>query len=253
MVSMGLDPMNFAGAAFSAIFFNFAPGSTVGWTRFWLTYQVAWQTYPTWFTPLGVATIEMCKHKGELYRAEMPRYKELAENFYKVVCLRGCCRGPPLLPQDEWSETTTTEKIGGHYWYAAEEGTFTFSGYLQTLLRLCGSSARVFSTLSGQRLVPYQCAVLSEEWDAVEARFKDLFAAQCSAYRFLRGGSGAPKLKTDVEPRFVPETDHRIEPTKLSIDDFMIFKVENKTFLDFKCAQDNFIDPRLTRKAAEAP
>eukprot|EP00929_Paragymnodinium_shiwhaense_P086433 TRINITY_DN4694_c0_g1_i10.p2 TRINITY_DN4694_c0_g1~~TRINITY_DN4694_c0_g1_i10.p2 ORF type:complete len:188 (+),score=33.56 TRINITY_DN4694_c0_g1_i10:203-766(+) len=184
---------------------------------------------------------------------EKPWLEPIAENFYKIVCLRGCCRGPPLIPFDEPSETTTIEQIGGWYWQANEEGMFTFPAYLQKLIRTCGSDTRVFSSLDGRRLVPYQAAVLRSEWDLIEKKLKDLFSAQCSAYRFLRGGSGAPKLKAEVNARFVSESKPLSEPTKLSLDDFMIFKVEHNTFLDFQVAQDNFINPNAVRKPAEYP
>eukprot|EP00929_Paragymnodinium_shiwhaense_P055541 TRINITY_DN27824_c0_g1_i1.p1 TRINITY_DN27824_c0_g1~~TRINITY_DN27824_c0_g1_i1.p1 ORF type:complete len:395 (-),score=83.77 TRINITY_DN27824_c0_g1_i1:281-1465(-) len=253
MVGMGVDWLNFANAAFMSVIMNYSKGIDENSTRLRYTYRCAWQTYPEWFNKVACMFFEMTMKKGELFTAEMPRLLPIAEQFYKIICLRGCCRGPPLLPQEEWSEGATSEKLGGFYWSAADDSTFTFSTYMQKLMRICGSDARVFCTMSGQRLVPYQAAVLADEFEKVETRFRELFSAQCSAYRFLRGGSGAPKLRADIEARFVPESISLPEPTKLSIDDFLIFKVEQNTFVDFQCAQDSFVVPSIHRKAAEYP
>eukprot|EP00929_Paragymnodinium_shiwhaense_P018959 TRINITY_DN13075_c0_g4_i1.p1 TRINITY_DN13075_c0_g4~~TRINITY_DN13075_c0_g4_i1.p1 ORF type:complete len:394 (-),score=48.27 TRINITY_DN13075_c0_g4_i1:440-1621(-) len=252
-VSLGEDWLDFAHASKTAMFVSHRPGKTEGSTVISYSLRSAWDSYPPFFSQLAKIFAGLSEEEAKVYLNEMPRLHPIISTFYTVVSLRGCCRGPPLIPHLERSEVTTAEQIGGYYWESHEKGCVAFGTYLMQLLKLCDTNARVFTSLNGQRLVPYQVAVLTSAWKEVEPSLKKLFAAQCSAYRFMRGGSGAPKLKVDLEARFACENNPLSEPTKLSIDDFMIFKIEHKTFVDFQVAQDSFVDRHMPRKAAEYP
>ena len=50
----------------------------------------------------------------------------------------------------------------------------------------------------GQRLVPYQCVVARQEWEAAKDRFVNAFLLQKKAYRRANGGSSAPSFHVDA-------------------------------------------------------
>eukprot|EP00929_Paragymnodinium_shiwhaense_P018955 TRINITY_DN13075_c0_g2_i2.p1 TRINITY_DN13075_c0_g2~~TRINITY_DN13075_c0_g2_i2.p1 ORF type:complete len:393 (-),score=39.39 TRINITY_DN13075_c0_g2_i2:86-1264(-) len=252
-VGLGADWLDFAHAASTAQYMHYAPGEDAGSTIVSYTFPTAWHSYPSFFNTAAKVLASASENFSKVLVDQMPSLHATVDQFYTFLSLRGCCRGPPLLPCDERSEITSSERIGGYYWQPSDKGCSAFPVYLQKMITACGSSARVFNTLDGQRLVPYQVAVLSSEWSQAEGALRKLFAAQCSAYRFMKGGSGAPKLKVDLEPRFSFESTPLSEPTRLSVDDFMIFKMENKTFVDFQLAQDSFVKGPVARKAAEYP
>ena len=79
---------------------------------------------------------------------------------------------------------------------------FLLSEYLTLFLQRIGDHATMFQFLDGQELLPYQCAVLEEQWRIVRSRFRRAYALQKTAYRHARGGSTAPALCEDVAPRF---------------------------------------------------
>mmetsp|Transcript_43698 Transcript_43698/g.104218 ORF Transcript_43698/g.104218 Transcript_43698/m.104218 type:complete len:123 (-) Transcript_43698:364-732(-) len=59
--------------------------------------------------------------------------------------------------------------------------------------------------MDGQRLVPYQCVVARQEWEAAKDRFVNAFLLQKKAYRRANGGSSAPSFHVDVQPRAAPD------------------------------------------------
>eukprot|EP00929_Paragymnodinium_shiwhaense_P018949 TRINITY_DN13075_c0_g1_i2.p1 TRINITY_DN13075_c0_g1~~TRINITY_DN13075_c0_g1_i2.p1 ORF type:complete len:394 (-),score=65.14 TRINITY_DN13075_c0_g1_i2:398-1579(-) len=255
-VGLGENWLDFSHASKTAWFGTHRQGKTADSTSYSCTFKSSWEAYPPFITQVAKMMAAYTEPEAEVMLKEMPRLRDIAAGFYTVVTLRGCCRGPPLLPHLERSQTTTEKEIGGYYWEAPQKGgCLPFSTVLLHLLKTCGSNAQVFTSMYGQRLVPYQVAVLTSSWMDVEAPLQQLWTAQCSAYRFVRGGSGAPKLAADLKARIASENIPMSEPTRLSIDDFMIFKMENKTFVDFQVAQDNFVDRHLSlpRKAHEYP
>ena len=50
-------------------------------------------------------------------------------------------------------------------------------------------------TLDGQTLVPYQCVVRRDAWEAVRQRFNEAYPLQKTAYRHANGSSGAPGMQ----------------------------------------------------------
>eukprot|EP00435_Cladocopium_sp_Y103_P034158 s1161_g8.t1 len=61
----------------------------------------------------------------------------------------------------------------------------------------------VYETLDGRPLVPYQCAVSRQAWNQIREHFIACFLVGKTAYRRANGGSTAPTLHEDVEPRFL--------------------------------------------------
>lgn len=70
---------------------------------------------------------------------------------------------------------------------------------------LLGEKVNVFSSLDGRQLVPYQAAVLRQQWLRIRTIFSDAFSLQKTAYRRANGGTTAPNVHEDVKPRFVPQ------------------------------------------------
>ena len=82
---------------------------------------------------------------------------------------------------------------------------FLFSQYLQLFLEaLLGEQIDVYSTLDGRQLVPYQAAVLRQQWLRIRTVFNDAFSLQKTAYRRANGGTTAPNVHEDVKSRFLP-------------------------------------------------
>ena len=80
---------------------------------------------------------------------------------------------------------------------------FWLSQYLQKFLEGLGeTSVKTYQSLDGQILLPYQCAVMQNEWSQVRDRFKAAFILQRSAYRRTYGGTAAPKFVEGVKARF---------------------------------------------------
>lgn len=70
---------------------------------------------------------------------------------------------------------------------------------------LLGEKVNVFSSLDGRQLVPYQAAVLRQQWLRIRTMFSDAFSLQKTAYRRANGGTTAPNVHEDVKPRFVSQ------------------------------------------------
>lgn len=87
---------------------------------------------------------------------------------------------------------------------------FLFSQYLEIFLEyLLGERIDVFSSLDGRQLVPYQAAVLRQQWSRIRTVFSDAFSLQKTAYRRANGGTTAPNVHEDVKPRFLPHGNAR--------------------------------------------
>ena len=88
---------------------------------------------------------------------------------------------------------------------------FLFCQYLEMFLEfLLGERTEVFSSLDGRQLVPYQAAVLRQQWLRIRTVFSDAFSLQKTAYRRANGGTTAPNVHEDVRPRFLPHTANAV-------------------------------------------
>lgn len=169
--------------------------------------------YPTWATQhfSKLANMEKNNFMKYLKAQDLPRLCEVDRTYYTVLHLRGCNRGVPLLPsQDEItkdSDSSTYVVISGEdgsdsYWVRWSDSTFTFEAYLRQLLARCEIELNVFTELSGRKLVPYQVAVLTHEWESCKDQVIAAFHKQQRAYRRMNGGVSAPRVGEAHDARF---------------------------------------------------
>jgi len=139
-----------------------------------------------------------------------PNFEQLAQKYsYMVLAMRKCCRGPPLVPEahpgseppsaidDAWLHTLS--------WRSSEEGMpFHLTTHLKHLLKLCGEETDiVYDRLDGHELMSYQVVVRRCIWPRIWPLLQPILKKHQSVYRHVRGGTAAPFLQADVEPRFV--------------------------------------------------
>ena len=162
-------------------------------------------------------------------------------SFYTILHLRGCNRGVPLLPiHDEQAQAIcqldsnacvliTGEDGLDSYWMRWTEQTFTFRTYLQEFLSRSNIRLNVYTELSGRKLVPYQVAVSTQEWDACKNDVLAAFHKQQRAYRRMNGGVSAPRVGEATEARF----QHlEPKPKKLCFASTSADVVVRRTFID---------------------
>jgi len=234
------------GIVLNAFTATMQPGKSEGSTLVRYSFRCPWNEYPEWFTPVSAHLVDLMLEKSIRLQQEQPRLQPMAESFYTILTLRGCSRGLPLLPQETCSERSTQTRVGDFFWQPTPDKGFVLASYMQQFLRRTGSDVKVFHTMYGEHLMPYQAAILTEDWERVQEGFRDVFRSQCSAYRLLRGGSGAPKIRTDVGPRFSQDST----ASSSEEEDCVIVAEERNTFLQIREAQD---PSTLRRKAAEYP
>mmetsp|Transcript_66618 Transcript_66618/g.168826 ORF Transcript_66618/g.168826 Transcript_66618/m.168826 type:complete len:395 (-) Transcript_66618:73-1257(-) len=250
MVPSGSESIDMGGGVvYSATFMTLEPGRDQTSTIVNFSFKCPWAEYPEWFTPISASLVEMMRQKAATLNKVKSHLLPIAQDFYTILTLRGCSRGLPLLPQATVCPISTSVQIGGFFWQPLQADGFSLPSYMQNFLRRAGLEAKVFHTMYGERLMPYQAIVLTEDWERIRDRFQEIFKAQCSAYRLLNGGSGAPKLRSDVGPRFSSDSTASSEEAE----DCIIVAEENKTFLQLREVRESWPATRLPRKAAEYP
>lgn len=126
---------------------------------------------------------------------------------YIVVGIRRCSKGPPLLPRrrcDASDITISTE------WMEAEKGGVRFGlpEYLRTFLKRLGvTDIPIYNRLHGRQIVRYQAVVQAQDWERAWSILETPFRTQRAAYRHTYGGSNAPDITMDMEPKFVAPDD----------------------------------------------
>mmetsp|Transcript_41370 Transcript_41370/g.92530 ORF Transcript_41370/g.92530 Transcript_41370/m.92530 type:complete len:410 (+) Transcript_41370:99-1328(+) len=144
----------------------------------------------------------------------VPDLRALDENFYLVLTIQSCKRGLPLIPLVRDGNATVTiaagERLGLGRWVRFNpelcgSSKFHLSEYIKSLLNSVGEHIDAFKSLDGRKLMPYQCAVRRDQWNLLRRRFIEVFLLQKTAYRRANGGSTAPSLHEDVDPRFAPD------------------------------------------------
>ncbi|CAE7762871.1 mucK [Symbiodinium sp. CCMP2456] len=154
-----------------------------------------------------------------LNRPGITDLRALDENMYTVLSIHSCKRGPPLLPlapgSTEPAAVTikTDERSQLGEWSRTPlgpDGKFRLVSFVKQFAANLGMRLKAYDSLDGQRLVHYQCAVRRDEWERIREEFLYAFLVQKRAYRRANGGSCAPWLAMDTEPRFAPD-DRRVE------------------------------------------
>ena len=200
--------------------------------------------YPVWATRhfSSLARLEKGRFETYVQVQDLPRLCALDKSYYTILHLRGCNRGVPLLPVLDDAEVQAISEVDGSacvlitgedgvdsYWTRWTDQNFTFRAYLQEFLRRSGIHLNVHTELSGRKLVPYQVAVSTSEWEACKQDVLAAFHKQQRAYRRMNGGVSAPRVGEAAEARF-----QHIEPRpkKLCFASTSADVIVRRTFID---------------------
>jgi len=132
------------------------------------------------------------------------------KDFYLVVSLKCCVRGPPLLPCEETDAEGREDSrvcLEGQVikcWERLKEDNFSLCSYVRRFLSSAGLAVNVFGNFDGRELVSYQAFVQRSQWDAVRPEFEKAWKTHGAAYRRLNGGCAAPKLVEGGVARWKP-------------------------------------------------
>ena len=151
--------------------------------------------------------------------------RKLDEQAYVALTIQSWQRGFPFLPCKGYEPTVKIaagEALGLTGWTRFSpsmvgDEKFRFSKYLQLFLDKLGMHVKVFDTLDGRLLVPYQSVVLREEWMQIRSRFLEAFSLQKTAYRHANGGTTAPNVHDNSKPRFVPRSSCEILSQRIEL------------------------------------
>ncbi|CAJ1367230.1 unnamed protein product [Effrenium voratum] len=180
-----------------------------------------------------------------LNRPGIKELREADQKFYTVLSMQSFKRGLPLVPSKRPAtvEIDAGERVGFRHWARFEPGdygsdNFQLAQYVQHFLASVGEELRTFHTLDGCELVPYQCVVVRQEWEKVRATFLSLYPLQRTAYRRAHGGSNAPAMHEDVEPKFLPKAKSAVpKPEVFNHEPRLIVR---NTFLDIEEDDEDF-------------
>ncbi|CAE7616485.1 unnamed protein product [Symbiodinium necroappetens] len=168
--------------------------------------------FDQWMSTHLCISLESARCKATCYfnRPGLAEMRAIDAKMYRVLVVNSCKRGPPLLPlpPDSSEEPavrvrTDDDPILLESWIRMPSGKFHFAAFVNQFTRNLRLDLEAFDTLDGQRLVHYQCVVRSDRWASVQEMFMAAFNVQRRAYRRLNGGSIAPSVCADAEPRFV--------------------------------------------------
>jgi len=197
--------------------------------------------------------------------------RAMDQQFYRVLTVQSCKRGLPLVPLTDDGvadhQPTVTIAAGKHAgltrWVRyepemQEKHRFNFADYMRLFLANLGETGvRVFSSLEGRQLVPYQCSVDRAAWDSARQKFTEAFLLQKTAYRRANGGSTAPSFHEDVKARFIPDeaavalrqlSDKEPKPDAENRGRRRHKVVVRRTFLDVEESSDEVCTTRQTRR-----
>jgi hypothetical protein len=163
---------------------------------------------PTWAVPKAAPMHFKYQLESSWDFAYSPVYQQVTEEAnYIVVGIRRCVKGPPLLPRHNCSIDAL--KVSNE-WMEAENGGVRFGlpEYLRTFLsRLGVNDVEIYDMLHGRQVVRYQAVVQQRTWQRVWALLETPFRIQRAAYRRAHGGSNAPDISIDMDPRFLASND----------------------------------------------
>ncbi|CAE7731402.1 MGLL [Symbiodinium sp. CCMP2456] len=151
-------------------------------------------------------------------RPQLTLERERDRTLYMVLSMTSFGLRLPLIPSlgaqtGETGQLTNIkagQELGLSTWVPYDpvmvgSGAFHLAEYLCLFFRRAGVNVRAYQFLDGQELLPYQCVVQREEWNAARDRFKSVFALQKSAYRRANGGTSVPRIVEENAPRFCRE------------------------------------------------
>lgn len=142
--------------------------------------------------PIGDGQLKPLKLKARVDEAdvELPEMSSLDGTRYVIIEMKGCDRGPPLIPVN-------------NKWCAPEDCSMPLRAYLVALADRNGGAITAVDKIDGRCLPRYQCAVRAEKWQDTWNIVRKSFLEMRSAYRFIRGGKNAPNLWFGMPARFL--------------------------------------------------
>ena len=154
-----------------------------------------------------------------------------ASSFYVVLALRKCSAGAPFLPN---RAAAVCDNPVLENWYQMSYAEFTFPIYLRSFLRTMNLGGyKVFESLNGRSLVPYQAVMKRADWTQCKDDFLAMFNVAGQVYRRALKAE-KPKIIDTVQPREIDAQDPPYEPKLEGTQPFRNtdFKVRN-TSLEF--------------------
>ncbi|CAJ1400852.1 unnamed protein product [Effrenium voratum] len=184
-------------------------------------FQVSEEQFAQWSSIQKMLLLDSsCRFARNFATRSEPELREKDRDYYMVLTVQSCRRGLPLVPSAESEEPTVTItagiSVGLERWTrfspnmassgsGSSDGRFCVADFVGTFAARLGLSLAAYDSMDGQRLVPYQCVVARQEWEAAKDRFVNAFLLQKKAYRRANGGSSAPSFHVDVQPRAAPD------------------------------------------------
>mmetsp|Transcript_5501 Transcript_5501/g.11989 ORF Transcript_5501/g.11989 Transcript_5501/m.11989 type:complete len:398 (-) Transcript_5501:86-1279(-) len=142
-------------------------------------------------------------------------YEDLHRRFgYRILATRKCCRGPPLFPvpipgilPGSWPPGSGAFPpwISDIEWVPLEEPSqFKLPAFLRAVLAVCGMDPSVvYDFYDGRELIFYQASIRECAWQDLAPLIRAMVKNQQTAYRRLKGGTGAPYIQEEnAVPRF---------------------------------------------------
>ncbi|CAE7204385.1 lon2 [Symbiodinium natans] len=141
----------------------------------------------------------------EMYLLEADR------KFYRLLSLRTCQGGWPLLPGEvimgenvELQDSEVLEPLFKTWARPLQSTNFSFADYLHSFMKRIGAEIRVFDSMDGRPLVFYQAVVRTSQWELVAPRFQEAWDYQRLAYsRIVATKRHAPSISDHRNARFV--------------------------------------------------
>ena len=183
------------------------PDAAKGQHRYVAVAQIPEDCFVTWATFQLLQLLDGCKIAIEktIKALNTPEARDLDENLYWQLRITDFKRGNPFLPASECSSTVRVdsgESLGLLHWERFK-GEFHLAEYMKLFLAGMGEDICTFASIDGRRLAPEHCVVHRDQWQRVRGRFFEAFRVQRSAYRRGSGGSNAPRLLEQEEPKFL--------------------------------------------------
>lgn len=175
-------------------------GEDLSRTRCWEIKKLT--RVPSWVLPMAAVPHFKNQLDDVLFYVGSEAFKQAIQGpgSYIIVGMRRCVKGPPLLPRQGQEISDATE------WEEAESGGVRLGlpEYLQIFLQRIGvKDVNIYDRLHGRQVVRYQAVVQRQAWEAAWLLLENPFRAQRAAYRRLHGGTNAPALTFDMEPKFL--------------------------------------------------
>jgi len=136
-------------------------------------------------------------------RPGVQEMRAIDANLYICLAMRNYNRGPPMIPDKSGSTDIRASNLcSWTRFQTGPDGKFRFAPYLKCFIEQLGHSLPIYDTLDGKALVPYQCMMLRQQWEAVRDHVIRAMTLQRAAYRRANGGSRAPSLAEDAVVRY---------------------------------------------------